>query len=201
MSVYPVGSPLINFGSPFTSLQLKCRASRLPFVMTCSFWPLTTSVCLDTCSHPCSLVLLVVVYWNLVVWSLTSELLSPRWSKWLEGHWLQLMYCALPKCLCPQFQTRRLTSELFGVVQGSKGQRFCQGTTCFLLWKHLGVLPTPTSDTFSILWTPTASESQRNFRVLPIPSPFQQSPTLLHTPSTPTPRWWAWMPISTCIQF
>ena len=64
----------------------------------------------------------------------------------------------------------------------------CQGTTCFLLQKHLGVLPTPTSDTFSILWTLTASKFQRHFRVLPILSPFQQSPMLLHAPSTPTPH-------------
>ena len=64
----------------------------------------------------------------------------------------------------------------------------CQGTTCFPLRKHLGVLPTPTLDTFSILRTPTASEFQGHFGVLPIPSPFQQSPTLLHAPSTPTPR-------------
>ena len=30
-----------------------------------------------------------------------SELLSPRWSKWSEGRWLQLICCALPKCLYP----------------------------------------------------------------------------------------------------
>ena len=65
---------------------------------------------------------------------------------------------------------------------------YCQGTTCFLLRKHLGVFPTPTSDTFGILWTPTTSEFQRHFRVLLIPSPFQQSPTLLHAPSTLTPH-------------
>ena len=64
----------------------------------------------------------------------------------------------------------------------------CQGMTCFPLRKHLGVLPTPTSDTFGILRTPTASEFWRQFGVLPIPSPFQQSPTLPHAPSTPTPR-------------
>ena len=34
-------------------------------------------------------------------WSPTSELLSPRWSNWLEGCWLQLICYALPKCLCP----------------------------------------------------------------------------------------------------
>ena len=33
--------------------------------------------------------------------SLASELLSPRWSNWSEGCWLQLMCCTLPKCLCP----------------------------------------------------------------------------------------------------
>ena len=60
--------------------------------------------------------------------------------------------------------------------------------TCFLLRKHLRVLPTPTSDTFGILQTLTASQFQRHFGVLPIPSPFQQSPTLPHAPSTPTPR-------------
>ena len=31
----------------------------------------------------------------------TSELLSPRQSKWLEGCWLQLICCTLPKHLCP----------------------------------------------------------------------------------------------------
>ena len=62
----------------------------------------------------------------------------------------------------------------------------CQGTTCFPLRSCLGVLPTPTSDTFGILRTPTTSEFQRHFKVLPIPSPFQQSPMLLHVPSTPT---------------
>ena len=46
-------------------------------------------------------------------------------------------------------------------------------------------MPTPTSDTFSILQTLTASKFQRHFDVLLILSPFQQSPTLLHTPSTP----------------
>ena len=61
-----------------------------------------------------------------------------------------------------------------------------QGTTCFLLQKHLE-FPTPTSDTFSILWTPTTSQFWRHFGVLLIPSPFQQSPTLPHAPSTPTP--------------
>ena len=65
---------------------------------------------------------------------------------------------------------------------------WCQGTTCFLLWKHLRVFPTPTSDTFSILWTPTASQFQRHFEVLLILSPFQQFPTLPHAPSTPTPH-------------
>ena len=38
---------------------------------------------------------------NLVAWSPMLELLSLRWSKWLEGCWLQLMCCTLPKCLCP----------------------------------------------------------------------------------------------------
>ena len=63
----------------------------------------------------------------------------------------------------------------------------CQGMTCFPLRKYLGVFPIPTSDTFSILRTLTTSEFRRHFRVLLIPSPFQQSPTLLHAPSTPTP--------------
>ena len=76
---------------------------------------------------------------------------------------------------------------------GRQGQRVkqggnCQGMTCFLLQKHLGVLPTPTSDTFSILWTLTTSKFRRHFGVLPILSPFQQSPMLLHTPSTLTPH-------------
>ena len=61
-----------------------------------------------------------------------------------------------------------------------------KGTTCFPLQKHLGVFLTPTSDTFSILWTPTTSEFQRCFKALPFPSPFQQSPTLPCTPSTLT---------------
>ena len=64
----------------------------------------------------------------------------------------------------------------------------CQGTTCFLLQKHLRVFPTPTLDTFGILWTPKASEFQRHFGVLLILSPFQQSPILLRAPSTLTPR-------------
>ena len=42
----------------------------------------------------------------------------------------------------------------------------CQGTTCYPLQRHLGVLPTPTSDTFGILQTLTASEFQRHFGVL-----------------------------------
>ena len=62
-----------------------------------------------------------------------------------------------------------------------------QGMTSFLLQSCLGVLPTLISDTFGILQTPTASQFWRHFGVLPIPSPFQQSPTLLHAPSTPTP--------------
>ena len=59
------------------------------------------------------------------------------------------------------------------------------------LQKHLrvlGVFPTLTSDTFSILQTPTTSKFQRCFGVLLIPSPFQQSPTLPHAPSTLTPH-------------
>ena len=110
------------------------------------------------------------------------------------------MCCALPKCLCPYFQTRRLTLKMFGVFGGFKGWRFrgsellvsgqplsCQGTTSFPLWSHLGVLPTLTSGAFGILWTLTTSQFQRHFRVLPTLSPFWQSPTLLHAPSTPTP--------------
>ena len=64
----------------------------------------------------------------------------------------------------------------------------CQGMTCFPLQSHLGVLPTLTLDTLDILWTPTTSKFWRCFKVLPIPSPFQQSPTLPHVPSTPTSR-------------
>ena len=63
----------------------------------------------------------------------------------------------------------------------------CQGTTCFPLQSCLRVLPTPTSDTFGIPRTLTTSQFWRCFKGLPIPSPFQQSPTLLHTPSIPTP--------------
>ena len=72
-------------------------------------------------------------------------------------------------------------------MKGPPGQT-CQGMTCFPLPKHLRVFPTPTSDTFSILQTLTASEFWRHFRVLPIPSPFQQSPMLPHAPSTLTPH-------------
>ena len=64
----------------------------------------------------------------------------------------------------------------------------CQGMTSFPLQSHLGVFPTLTSDTFSIPQTLTASQFQKHFRVLPTPSPFQQSPTLPHAPSTPTPH-------------
>ena len=63
----------------------------------------------------------------------------------------------------------------------------CQGTTCSPLQSCLRVLPTLTSDTFGILWTLTTSQFWRCFKVLPIPSPFQQSPMLPHAPSTPTP--------------
>ena len=64
----------------------------------------------------------------------------------------------------------------------------CQGMTCFLLQKHLGVLSTLTSDIFGLLQTLTASQFQRHFGVLPIPSLFQQSPTLPNAPSTLTPH-------------
>ena len=37
--------------------------------------------------------------------------------------------------------------------------------TCFLLRKHLGVFPTPTSDTFGILWTRHSSDSDHHLRV------------------------------------
>ena len=63
---------------------------------------------------------------------------------------------------------------------------YCQGKTCFPLQSSLGVLPTPTSDTFGICQTPTTSEFQRHFELLVIPSPFQQAPMQLHVPSTPT---------------
>ena len=49
----------------------------------------------------------------------------------------------------------------------------CQGMTSFLLQSCLGVFPTLTSDTFSILWTLTTSHFQKCFGVLPTPSPFQ----------------------------
>ena len=64
----------------------------------------------------------------------------------------------------------------------------CQGMTYFLLRSCHRVLPTLTLDTFGILRTPTTSQFWRWFRVLPILSPFQQSPMLPHTPSIPTPR-------------
>ena len=64
----------------------------------------------------------------------------------------------------------------------------CQGTTCFPLQSCLRVLPTPTLDTFGILQTPTTSQFQRCFEVLPILSPFQQSSTLPHAPSILTPH-------------
>ena len=88
-------------------------------------------------------------------------------------------------------ESTKLDSELSVITptnQLSVTASPCQGTTCFLLQKHLGVFPTLTSDTFGILWTLTASEFQRHFRVLLFLSPFQQSPTLLHAPSTPTPH-------------
>ena len=75
-------------------------------------------------------------------------------------------------------------TPLSGLVQNNQiFQWTLSGDNLFL-----GVFPTPTSDTFSILWTPTTSKFQRCFRVLLIPSPFQQSLTLLHAPSTLTPR-------------
>ena len=64
----------------------------------------------------------------------------------------------------------------------------CQGTTSFLLQNYLGVFPTLTSDTFGILWTPTTSQFQKHFRVLPTLSPSQQPPTLPHAPSTQMPH-------------
>ena len=64
----------------------------------------------------------------------------------------------------------------------------CQGMTSFPIWSHLGVLPTPTSATFGILWTLTASQFQTHFRVLPTLSLFQQSATPLCAPSTTAPH-------------
>ena len=101
--------------------------------------------------------------------------------------------CPIPACVWP-WELPCLPHSL--PMSGNGGARSrehastsgdCQGTTCFLLQKHLRVFPTLTSDTFSILWTLTASKFQRHFRVLPIPSPFQQSPMLPHTLSTLTP--------------
>ena len=66
--------------------------------------------------------------------------------------------------------------------------RYCQGMTSFPLQKCLRVFLTLTSDTFGILWTPTASQFQKCFGVLPTPSPSQQSPTLPCTSPTPAPH-------------
>ena len=60
--------------------------------------------------------------------------------------------------------------------------------TCFLLQSCLGVLPTPTLDTFSISQTLTTSQFWRHFKGLPILSPFQQPPMLPHAPSISTPH-------------
>ena len=108
----------------------------------------------------------------------------------IKRGWEGLLNCMAEHC-SPNWgwSVLRIRQES-GVVQWLPQQSdgwHCQGMTCFPLWKHLGVLPTLTPDTFGILWTPTTSQFQRCFRVLPIPSPFQQSPTLLHTPSTLTP--------------
>ena len=78
-----------------------------------------------------------------------------------------------------------------GAVVGSMASHVsvqCQGMTSFLFQSHLGVFPTPTLNTFSILQTLITSQFQRHFGGLPIPSPFQQSPTLPHAPSTPIPH-------------
>ena len=74
-------------------------------------------------------------------------------------------------------------------MRGAKGllSKY-QGMTYFPLQSCRGVLPTLTLDTFGILQTPTTSQFWRCFRVLPIPSLFQQSPMLPHAPSIPTPR-------------
>ena len=107
--------------------------------------------------------------------------------------WFCEIYACLTKCGTQDvFRSCGVTNHggqclsLMGVNWMS--DRVCQGTTHFLLQNCLGFLPTPTSDTFSILWTLTASQFWRHFGVLPIPSPFQQSPTLPHAPSTPTPH-------------
>ena len=112
---------------------------------------------------------------------LDSELcatMEGNYQPWIITHWC--LYYSESCCWSDSTVCRALACS-------HTSQDTCQGTTCFLLWKHLGVFPTPTLDTFSILWTPTASKFQRHFRVLLILSPFQQSPTLLHTPSTLTP--------------
>ena len=85
-----------------------------------------------------------------------------------------------------QWASTPLSHVLRGCSTLERG--WCQGTTCFLLQKHLGVLPTLTLDTFGILQTLTTSKFQRHFGVLLILSPFWQSPTLLCAPSTLTPH-------------
>ena len=65
--------------------------------------------------------------------------------------------------------------------------KMVSGDDLFSAPKTSRSFPTPTSDTFGILQTPTTSKFQRHFGVLLIPSPFQQPPTLLCAPSTPTP--------------
>ena len=95
------------------------------------------------------------------------------------------MHTPAPHDRSIQWPSTPLSLMLWGHIMLEGG--WCQGTSSFLLQSCLGVLPTPTSDTFGILQTLTTSQFQRCFKVLPIPSSFQQFPTLLHAPSTLTP--------------
>ena len=96
--------------------------------------------------------------------------------------------CSIPFIPAFQIQTDWLSKPETRHVPSSKIVTDCQGMTSFPLQSHLRVFPTLTSDTFGILWTPTASQFQKSFGVLPTPSAFQRSPTLPHAPSTPAPH-------------
>ena len=93
--------------------------------------------------------------------------------------WIDLVHICI--CLNSSFQSNPLPDT-------PSNSCSCQGMTCFPLQSCLGVLPTPTLDTFGISRTLTTSQFWRRFKELPILSPFQQPPTLPHAPSIPTPR-------------
>ena len=102
---------------------------------------------------------------------------------------LYFSYLIFPQKTLSSPISSMITWQTFPIITAScmTSPPYCQGMTCFPLWRHLRVFPTPTSDTFGILQTPTASEFQRHFGVLPTPTPIQQPPMLLHAPPTLTP--------------